>query len=108
MKFLIPKEIKSKPKLFGLGIKECLILLIGGFLILKVFGDMVHVKLTIPFYIVSGITLFWMILPSVNNRGKQNYHSIFLFFKRNRSVYHAIDTNKMINKMIRESSENNG
>lgn len=102
MKYLIPKEIKSSPRLFGLRIKEWIILLIGLFLILTVFGEMVHTSFVFPFYIVSGLFLFWLILPSVNNRGKQNYESLYLLFKKDRLNYHPIDIYAPINQMFDE------
>lgn len=101
LKYLIPKEIKSKPRLFGLGLKECIILLVGCFSILTFLKDLVHSSLVVPFIIVSVLFLLWMVMPSANNRGKQNYETIYLLIKKNRIPYHAIDTNKAINQMLR-------
>lgn len=98
MKYLIPKEIKSRPRLFGLGLKQCAILLGGLFFIFTILDDLVHSFFIIPFYIISVLFLFWMVIPSVNNRGKQNYESLYLLFKKNRMVYHPIDVNQVINQ----------
>lgn len=100
MKFLIPKEIKSKAKIFGMWLKDLVILLLGFFLILSVFSDMVHSSLVILFDIVAGGFLFWMVMPSINNRGKQNYESLFLLSKRNRLTYHPIDINESVNEIL--------
>lgn len=105
MKYLIPKEIKSKPRLLGLGLKECVILLVGFFSILTFMKDLVHSSLVLPFIIISGIFLFWIVLPSANNRGKQNYETLYFLIKKNRFVYHPIDTNKVINQLIQNENE---
>lgn len=100
MKYLIPKEIKAKPKLFGLGLKECVILLVGYFSIFTFLKDLVYSSFSLPFILISGVFLFWIVLPSPNNRGKQNYESLFLLFKRTRIVYHPVDTNKASNELL--------
>lgn len=97
MNFEIPKEIKARPKLFGLEIKELIILIIGSFLILTMLGDMVHRLFIIPFYIVSAIGLFWMVMPSKGNPDMKNYMGVMLYMKHNKATYHALDVEKMVN-----------
>ena len=97
MDFEIPKEIKSKPKLFGLEAKELIILIIGSFFVVTVLSNMVHGLFTIPFFIVSGIGLFWMVLPSRTNPMMKNYMGMLLYFKHDKATYHALDANKEMN-----------
>lgn len=95
--YLIPNEIKSKPKLLGLEVKEITIVLVSFLLILTILSDMVHSLFVIPFYLVSAGLILWLMMPSLNNRQKKNYQSLFLFFKRKKVTYHAIDGNPEIN-----------
>lgn len=102
----IPKEIKSKPKLMGLEMKELVILLIGFFSIFTVFKDMVHGVLVIPFMFVAVGLLFWLVMPSRNNPMLRNYMSLFLFFKRDKYSYHALDVNQYRNEKVIQEVEN--
>lgn len=114
--FDIPKEIKSKPKLMGLEMKELIILLIGFFAIFTFLKDMVHTALTIPFIVFTSLLLLWSVMPSRNNPALRNYMSVILFFRRDRQTYHALDhqvtKNKEFNKEINvrkdEGVEKNG
>lgn len=114
--FDIPKEIKSKPKLMGLEMKELIILLIGFFAIFTFLKDMVHTVFTIPFIVFASLLLLWSVMPSRNNPTLRNYMSVILFFRRDRQTYHALDyqvtKNKEFNKEINgrkdERGEKNG
>ncbi|MEG0258561.1 MAG: DUF5592 family protein [Lysinibacillus sp.] len=100
MRYEIPKEIKAKPKIVGLEMKELIILVISFFLFFTILKDLVHGVLAIPYFIVAGIALFWSVLPSRNNPKLKNYMSIYLFFKHNKQSYHALDTKKMMNNYL--------
>ncbi|MEK4031296.1 DUF5592 family protein [Pseudobacillus sp. FSL P4-0506] len=100
MKYNIPKEIRSKPKLFGLEMKELFIFVISSLFIFTVLKDLVHSVFTIPYFLVTGLLLFWAFMPSSNNPGVKNYMSVYLFFKHNRHFYYSIDTNKILNEML--------
>lgn len=94
----IPKEIKSKPKLFGLEIKELIIVVISFFLFFTILRDLVHGVLVVPYMLVASFTLLWFVMPSGNNPRKKNYQSIFLYFKHKQSSYHALDIQKIMNE----------
>lgn len=105
----IPKEIKTKPKLLGLDIKEMAVLIILVILIMTFFKDMVHGWFVFPYLIVSIGFLFYMIAPSSSNPQKKNYHSIILFFKRDKNTYHPLDIYKDENialmKRVQEANQ---
>ncbi|GLY11972.1 DUF5592 family protein [Bacillus badius] len=108
MKYNIPKEIRSKPKLFGLEMRELVIFLISFIFIFTVMKDLVHSAFTIPYFIVSGIALLWALMPSSNNPGVKNYMSAYLFFKHNSHTYHSIDSNKILNTLMYGDKEKEG
>lgn len=100
--FDIPKDINAKPKLLGLEIKELIFFVIAILMIMTVFKDMVHKVFTIPYYVVSFGLLLYLILPSINNSDRKNYHSIIYFFKKDKIVYSAIDIRKEFNESMQE------
>ncbi|WP_161769849.1 DUF5592 family protein [Lysinibacillus sp. BF-4] len=99
-RFEIPKEIKTKPKLLGLEIKEMAILVLLIILIMTFFKDMVHGLFVIPYFIVAVGFLFYMIAPSTHNPQKKNFHALYLFFKRDKSCYHAIERHTIANEEV--------
>jgi ABC-type uncharacterized transport system permease subunit len=96
----IPKEIKSKVKIFGLEMKEIVIVMISLLFIFSVFKDMVHGLFEIPYYIVSICLLLWCLIPSSNNPGVKNYMSIYFLFKKSRFTYHSLDIQELLNKIV--------
>ncbi len=108
----IPKEIKSKPKIMGLEMRELVILLLGFFSILTVLKDMVHGVFVIPFIIIATGILLWSVMPSRNNPTLRNYMSLLLFFKRDKKTYHALGhhvyDNEMIVKNVGEENNERG
>lgn len=102
MNYEIPKEIKSKPKLMGLEMKELVILLIGFFSILTFLKDMIHSIFVIPFIIIASMLLLWLVMPSRNNPMLRNYMSLVLFFKRDKSTYHSLEHHKYDNEKLVE------
>lgn len=101
----IPKEIKAKPQLVGLEMKELVILLIGFFSVLTFLKDMVHGTLTIPFMIVAVGLLLWSVMPSRNNPTTRNYMSIFFLFRRDRATYHPVAHSTFKNEKVIENVE---
>jgi len=108
MNYEIPKEIKSKPRMVGLEMKELVILLTGFFLVFTMLKDMVHSVFIIPFYIVSIGLLLWLVMPSKNNPAMKNHKSIVLLLKRDKQVYHAMDHQNIINKKFEDVSGEKG
>lgn len=100
MKYEIPKEIKSKPKIFGLEIKELVILMISFFLIFTMLKDMVHSFFTIPYFMVSCLLVLWLVMPSRNNPGMKNYMSLYLYFKHDKETYHSMDIQHVLNEYL--------
>lgn len=100
--FEIPKEIKAKPKIFGLEVKEIVIILLVVFASLTFLKDMIHKFFVIPYFIVVIIGMVYLFSNSLQNPGKKNYESIFLFFKHNRKNYHPIDGNATSNQELLE------
>lgn len=98
--FEIPKEIKSKPKMMGLEMRELVILLLGFMSIFTIFKDMIHGLFVIPFMIIASLVLLWSVMPSSNNPSLRNYTSLLLFFKRDKYTYHAISHFQVINKEV--------
>ncbi|MEC1177262.1 DUF5592 family protein [Metasolibacillus meyeri] len=94
----IPKEIKSKPKLMGLEVKELIIFVVSFFLFLTILRDLVHGVLVIPYLLIASGVLLWLVLPSGNNPRLKNYQSIRLYFQHKQSSYHALDIQQVINK----------
>lgn len=109
MEFEIPKEIKSKPRLVGLEMKELIITVISFFLIFTVIKDMIHSLFTIPYFIVAIATVLYMMMPSSNNPQMKNYMSIILFLKHNRDCYHSVDNQSLLNEeyLLASSKEEN-
>lgn len=105
MSYEIPKEIRSKPKIMGLEMKELVILLIGFFLIFTMLKDMVHNAFMIPYFIVAVGLLLWAVMPSGNNPTMKNYMSVLLFFKHDKQTYHAMDVQKVLNRELYETEE---
>lgn len=108
MEFEIPKEIKSKPRLVGLEMKELVITVISFFLIFTVLKDRVHGLFTIPYFIATITTLFYMMMPSSNNPQMKNYMSIVLFIKHNRDCYHSLDYQSVINEEYESENSKEG
>lgn len=100
MNYEIPKEIKSKPQIMGLEIRELVILLIGFLSIFTFLSDIVHRIFTIPFIILASLFLLWIVMPSSNNPKMKNYMSLLYFLKRDKQTYFAMDHHKGANKQL--------
>lgn len=98
--FDIPKEIRTKPKMLGLEVKELLMLGLIALATLTFLKDMVHGLFTIPFYLTVGGVSVFLLSPSSNNPLKKNYHSMIMYLKRNKSHYPPIDVNTEKNKKL--------
>src|SRR5699024_5257177 len=100
MGYEIPKEIKSKPKIMGLEMRELVIILISSLFLLTILRELVH-SLFIPFYFgIAVMGMIYLFLLSGNNPGKRNYESIVLMFRHKTGVYHAMDRNEIANEEI--------
>jgi len=104
--FEIPKEIRAKPKILGLEIKELAIVGIMVVFSLTVFSDSIHKVFVIPYYIVVGGTLLYLFTSSSSNPNKKNYHTISYFLKRNKGIYHSLDKNSIANKNLLDEIQN--
>ncbi|WP_025731355.1 DUF5592 family protein [Heyndrickxia ginsengihumi] len=99
----IPKEIKSKAKLFwGLYLTDLAILLVGFIFIFNVTESLVHSYLKIPYYIVGSIFLIYLIMPSPLNAERKNYQALSYFVKRDGMTYYALDINEGRNRELME------
>lgn len=97
MKYEIPKEIKARPQILGLEIRELVIILISSILLLTVLREFVHSVFMIPYLAVSGIAIFYFFSPSKWNPDKRIYESIILWFRNRKETFHAIDHHEQQN-----------
>jgi len=107
MKYEIPKEIKSKPKIMGLEMRELVIILISSLLLLTILRELVHSLFILFYFVLTILGMIYLFLPSGNNPGKRNYESIVLMFRHKTGVYHAMDKNEMTNERIQRERGTN-
>ncbi|WP_449354679.1 DUF5592 family protein [Virgibacillus natechei] len=100
MKYEIPKEIKAKPKIFGLEMRELVILLISSLLVLTLLRDLVHSVFVIPYFGVVIGFMIYLFMPSGYNPQKRHYESFILFFRHKKGTYHALDKHKQENSRL--------
>lgn len=98
MKYEIPKEIKAKPKILGLEMRELVIILISSLLLLTILRDLVHSLFVIPYLGVSVIAIVYLFSQSASNPYKRIYESIILWCRNKKETYHAIDHHKEQNE----------
>lgn len=111
VKYEIPKEIKTKPKMMGLEMKELVIILTSSLLILTVLRELVHSVFMLLYFGVSILGLIYLLLPSGNNPKKRIYESIILMGYHKKGTYHGIDqqtieNNKMDHEQVRKEGLN--
>lgn len=93
--YLIPKELNSKIKITRhFHLKEFLLFL-AGMGVVFLFDSLVYTKLVIVYYICSGLTIAFLLLPARNNPGKYNYHAIYYALIRKNNVFHSIPEEKI-------------
>src|SRR5699024_2620741 len=100
MKYEIPKEIKSKPKIMGLELRELVIILISSLLLLTILRELVHSLFILFYFGIAILGMIYLFLPSGNSPGKRNYESIVLMCRHKTGVYHAMDRNEISNEQI--------
>ena len=100
MKYEIPKEIKSTPKIMGLEMRELVIILISSLLLLTILRELVHSLFILFYFGIAILGMIYLFLPSGNNPGKRNYESIVLMFRHKTGVYHSMDKNEIANEQI--------
>ncbi|MGJ9459939.1 DUF5592 family protein [Oceanobacillus sp. CF4.6] len=105
MIYEIPKEIKSKPKILGLEMRELVIILISSLLLLTVLQELVHSLFVLFYFGVAIVGMIYLFLPSGNNPGKRNYESIVLMFRHKKGTYHAMDRNEVLNEQIQRDEK---
>src|SRR5699024_1935511 len=105
MKYEIPKEIKSKPKIVGLEMRELVIILISSLLLLTVLRELVHSLFILFYFGVAIVGMIYLFLPSGNNPEKRNYESILLMFRHKKGVYHAMDRTEVENEQFLKNKE---
>ncbi|WP_449355681.1 DUF5592 family protein [Virgibacillus natechei] len=108
MKYEIPKEIKAKPKILGLEMRELVILLISSLLVLTILRDLVHSVFMIPYFVAVIGFMIYLFMPSGHNPQKRHYESSILFFRHKKSVYHAVDRHKQENIRLRQERRAEG
>src|SRR5699024_6680385 len=87
------KEIKSKPKIIGLEMRELVIILISSLLLLTILRELVHGLFMLLYLGISILAMIYLFFPSGNNPGKRNYESIVLMFRHKTRRYHALNRN---------------
>ncbi|ASK61361.1 hypothetical protein CFK37_03825 [Virgibacillus phasianinus] len=102
MKYEIPKEIKAKPKILGLVMRELVILLISSLLLLTILQDLVHSVFIIPYFAVAIVGMIYLLMLSGSNPKKKNYESLILLFRHKKGTFHPIDLHKQQNIYLRE------
>ncbi|TFJ91547.1 DUF5592 family protein [Lentibacillus salicampi] len=101
MTYEIPKEIKAKPKILGLEMRELVILLISSLLVLTILRDLVHSVFMMPYFVAVIGFMIYLFMPSGHNPKKRHYESLILFFRHKKAVYHAMDRHKQENRQLR-------
>src|SRR5699024_12501988 len=89
MKYEIPKEIKSKPKIMGLEMRELVIILISSLLLLTILRELVHSLFMLFYFGIVILGMIYLFLPSGNNPGKRNFESIVRMFRHKTDIYNA-------------------
>src|SRR5699024_12516962 len=90
MKYEIPKEIKSTPKIMGLEMRELVIVLISSLLLLTILRELVQSLFILFYFVIAILGMIYLFLPSGKNPGERNYHSIILMLRYKTGVYHAM------------------
>lgn len=108
MKYEIPKEIKSKPKLMGLEMKELAIIMAISFFLLTVIKDAVHSVFMVLYFLTSILGMIYLFLPSMNNPQKRNYQSIILLLKTKRGSYHSVSYRPIDKERLKEGVNEDG
>ena len=86
MMYDMPKEIKSKTKVYKyIYVQDFFFLIIYG-AVTMVISSMVYSMLLIPFYIFSAAMAVILILPSYYNPKRKNYTSILLMLHKDSGV----------------------
>src|SRR5699024_4310043 len=94
------KEIKSKPKIMGLEMRELVIILISSLLLLTILRELVHSLFILFYFGIAILVMIYLFLPSCNNPVQRNYESIVLMFRHKTGVYHAMDKNEVANEKV--------
>src|SRR5699024_6869036 len=102
MTYEIPKEIKAKPKILGLEMRELVILLISSLLVLTILRDSVHSVFMIPYFLAVIGFMIYLFIPCGHNPNKRHYESIIVFFRHRKTGYHAMDKQQQENSLLRE------
>lgn len=87
----IPQDLKAKSQVFhGLDATTFFVVLAGGLLgyFLSSTMHLVSDKFTIIFNIYNIGVFLWLMMPSLNNRGKKNYQSILFALINDKYTYH--------------------
>ena len=100
MTYLVPKELKAKPK-----INENIY--VFDFIILSIFAGLTYFlssavsgALTLPFYVFSAIAIIWLISPSPKDAHRPKWQEITILLKK------LLDDNEY--KMVRNETERIG
>lgn len=88
--YKIPKEIKTDIKVTSFLYMKDIAIIVGVFFLLQTFSDSVHTAMKIPYYLIFGGFTFFMLLPSIKNPKKRNYHSLMFVLRRDQDFYHPI------------------
>src|SRR5699024_4124424 len=107
MKYEIPKEIKSTPKIRGLEMRELVIILISSLLLLTILRELVHSLFILFYFGIAILGMIYLFLRSGNNHGKRKYESIVLILRHKTNVYPSMDKNEIDNEQIQMERRTN-
>lgn len=98
----VPKEIQTDPKWQKLTVKD-------GFIIIASAGlgfitkGIVHPYLSYFYVALFPVTLYFLLLPSVDVPKKKNYQTILAVLRKDRKTYRSVDLNyRDVNEEKRE------
>jgi hypothetical protein len=89
--YKIPKEIKTNIRFYGWMYLIDVGTVVGAFVFASIFSDIVHKTMVIPFYITTSIATIYLIMPSIKNPKRRNYHTFWYTLLRDKETYHPID-----------------
>src|SRR5699024_8275369 len=107
MKYEIPKEIKSKPKIMGLEMRELVIILLSCLLLLTILRELVHSLFILFSFGIAILGMIYLFLPSGNHPGKRHYESSVLMFRHKTGAYHPTDQDELANQQVQMARRTN-
>lgn len=99
--YKLPKNHKTGMLMFSKLYLQDVLIVMAVFVILNSTDSLVHSSVQKWYYIIGMGLAIYMVIPSRNNPGKRNYHALYYSYKSDRSTYHALDSEKVLNDDLR-------